>query len=237
MERWNTPLPLLGSPAFFSRDLMWTVMMSLEDQRPPTNDRLLEIALAVASRSRHIDLVWLAGLTTGEEREFVNHWPGEHYRFLAGCVQELRPRLIVEVGTYTGLSALSMKSVLAPGASIVTYDVVPWRHLPTTALREIDFDGRLEQRIGDLSDESYFNSQMDTLRDADLILLDGPKDGRFEPSFLRLFLPLFSRPSALLVIDDIRFINMIQLWRDLPRPKLDITSFGHWTGTGLVVPR
>jgi hypothetical protein len=26
----------------------------------------------------------------------------------------------------------------------------------------------------------------------------------------------------------------VDLWRRLPVPKLDITSFGHWTGTGLL---
>ena len=36
------------------------------------------------------------------------------------------------------------------------------------------------------------------------------------------------------MFDDIRLLNMIEQWRALPRPKLDLTSFGHWSGTGLV---
>lgn len=236
-ERWNTPVPLLGSPVFFSRDLMWTVMMSQEDQYPHPNDRVLDLAFAAAQRARQIDLAWLAGRAGPEERGFVNHWPGEHYRFLAACVQQLQPRLVVEIGTFTGLSALAMKSRLPSEGRAVTYDVVPWSRVDSSALTAADLDGRLEQRLGDLADPEFFASQAETLAAADLVLLDGPKDGRFERRFLEHYLPIFRAGQAVLVVDDIRFVNMIQLWRDLPYPKLDVTSFGHWTGTGLVVAR
>jgi hypothetical protein len=36
------------------------------------------------------------------------------------------------------------------------------------------------------------------------------------------------------MFDDIRFWNMLRIWRNVAAPKLDITSFGHWSGTGLV---
>jgi predicted O-methyltransferase YrrM len=234
-ERWNTPVPLLGSPAFFSRDLMWTVMMSQEDQHPYPNDRLLDLALAAAQVARRTDLTWLVDRSSAGERDFVNHWPGEHYRLLAACVEHLKPRLVVEIGTFTGLSALAMRSRLPEGGRVVTYDIAPWTTFLGTALMAEDLDGRLEQRLGDLSTPDFFASQVDTLDAADLVLLDGPKDGRFEPTFLQRYLPIFDGRDTVLVIDDTRFINMIQLWRDLPYPKLDVTSFGHWTGTGLVV--
>jgi len=35
-------------------------------------------------------------------------------------------------------------------------------------------------------------------------------------------------------MDDIRFKNMIPLWRSITQPKLDISSFGHWSGFGMV---
>ncbi|MGH7312141.1 MAG: hypothetical protein ACREJV_03130 [Candidatus Rokuibacteriota bacterium] len=28
--------------------------------------------------------------------------------------------------------------------------------------------------------------------------------------------------------------NMLAIWREIRMPKLDVTSFGHWSGTGLV---
>jgi hypothetical protein len=48
------------------------------------------------------------------------------------------------------------------------------------------------------------------------------------------FAELDPRPGKLLILDDIRFTNMIPLWRAISSPKLDLSSFGHWSGTGLV---
>jgi hypothetical protein len=41
--------------------------------------------------------------------------------------------------------------------------------------------------------------------------------------------------SRLVVFDDIKLMEMVQVWRDLPYPKLDATSFGHWSGTGFML--
>src|ERR1700722_671842 len=38
----------------------------------------------------------------------------------------------------------------------------------------------------------------------------------------------------ILVIDEIRLMSMVQLWRDLRYPKSDATTLGHWSGIGLV---
>lgn len=43
-------------------------------------------------------------------------WPGEHYKLLAGLVLECRPRVVIEIGTATGLSALAMRQHLPAGA-------------------------------------------------------------------------------------------------------------------------
>jgi hypothetical protein len=67
-----------------------------------------------------------------------------------------------------------------------------------------------------------------------LILIDGPKDGVFEPAFLSKLLPVL-RAGQVLVLDDIRKLQMLQTWRDISLPKLDVTSLGHWSGTGLAV--
>jgi hypothetical protein len=40
--------------------------------------------------------------------------------------------------------------------------------------------------------------------------------------------------NKILIIDDIKFINMIDLWINIESPKIDISSFGHWSGTGIV---
>jgi hypothetical protein len=37
-----------------------------------------------------------------------------------------------------------------------------------------------------------------------------------------------------MVFDDILTFGMAQTWYGIEKPKLDITSLGHWTGTGMV---
>ena len=41
--------------------------------------------------------------------------------------------------------------------------------------------------------------------------------------------------GAVMIIDDIRLPAMLEFWRDLPLPKLDLISFGHFTGSGVAV--
>jgi hypothetical protein len=36
------------------------------------------------------------------------------------------------------------------------------------------------------------------------------------------------------MFDDIHLWNTLGTWRRISRPKLGLTSFGHWSGTGLV---
>ena len=64
--------------------------------------------------------------------------------------------------------------------------------------------------------------------------MDAPKDGVFEYRFLQLLSTLQPKKNKLLILDDIRFINMVDLWVSIESPKLDVSSFGHWSGTGLV---
>ena len=45
---------------------------------------------------------------------------------------------------------------------------------------------------------------------------------------------LHSKEKKFLIIDDIQLINMIDFWRSIRSPKFDATSFGHFSGTGVV---
>jgi hypothetical protein len=54
-----------------------------------------------------------------------------------------------------------------------------------------------------------------------------------ERVFFEQMCALPRRNRVVLFFDDIRVPNMIAIWRSITRPKLDLTSFGHWSGTGL----
>lgn len=209
-----------------------SAISSVDDEPGAPTDRLLDLASAIpgAARAQKLD-----ALSDRHPPDWVFRWPGEHYKLLCSVVSVLSAERIVEIGTYTGLSALSLLATAGPSARLTTFDIVPWQAFKTTFLRPSDFlDGRLVQVVGDLANRDVALTHASLLREADLIFVDGPKDGVFEERLIKNleYLNLASQP--LVVFDDIRTWNMLVTWRRIARPKLDITSFGHWTGTGFV---
>lgn len=199
------------------------------------SDYLVDLALRAAQDAWHTELPDLSRRVAADSNDFTRVWPGEHYRLLAALVKLLQPRRVVEVGTFRGLSALALKNFLPAAGKIVTFDIVPWDSLSDTCLEREDFeDGRLQQQIGDLSDAAVFELHRKVIQETELLFIDGPKDGVFERKLLRHLETIDFQKPLLVVMDDIRFWNMLATWQDIARPKLDLTSFGHWSGTGLV---
>jgi hypothetical protein len=168
--------------------------------------------------------------------EFANIFPGEHYRILGGLLDVFKPLNLIDIGTYRGCSARVMLDYTPTEASVITYDLIDYKGFDWTVLTEEDFSlGRLKQYLVDLKDTEIFEQHRGYLQNADFIMLDGPKDGHFEERFLSLLGNInFDEKPRWLFIDDIRFDNMQNLWRSISSPKLDLSSFGHFSGTGLV---
>lgn len=168
--------------------------------------------------------------------QFVNVFPGDHYRLLAALIKLQQPQLMLDIGTFTGLSACVMGTYSPSTAQVVTFDVVPYTDLEETVLDPYICTGlAIDQYLKDLSDPEVFGAHKDLLREADFIMCDGPKDGQFEPKFMQLLAGLaMPIKKRWMLIDDIRFFEMIELWRAIQSPKIDLTSFGHFSGTGLV---
>lgn len=164
-----------------------------------------------------------------------NRWPGQHYKLLSALVELLRPTTIVEIGTATGMSALAMKTALPDDGRIVTFDPIPWREYSRAVLQAEDFaDGRLEQRVDDLSTQAGWRANAELLQQAEFIFVDAAHDGAQERNFLRGFDEVGLARGPIVMFDDIRLWGMLSFWAEIARPKLDLTSFGHWSGTGLV---
>ncbi len=224
----------LKPPPFACRHSEYSVIASLDDERAQPTPRLLDVVLAAADEARRIDLADLAN-RLGAASPPVNVWPGEHYRFLAGLAKVTQANRIVEIGTFRGMSALAFKRGLPEDGVITTVDIVKWDVIQPTALTVAEFeDGRLKQIITNLADADSFSSFAPTLEESDLIFADGPKDGFFEAMLMRQLDKLCLRRNPLVVLDDIRQWNMLKIWRDVQRPKMDATSLGHWTGTGVI---
>jgi predicted O-methyltransferase YrrM len=208
------------------------MVFSADDEPYRPSPRILEMILESGRAAANISLADIRD--SRRNAEFVDVWPGEQYRLLAALAQTLEPKVVVEIGTYVGLSAVVMKRFLPADGRIVTYDIVDWQSLDSPCFVPEDFhDGRLEQRVDDLSDPARAAANRDVLEAANLLFIDGPHDGATEERIIANLRRLSLRNSPILVFDDIRLWDMLKFWRELALPKMDVTSFGHWSGTGI----
>jgi hypothetical protein len=225
-----------------ARRILISAVSSLHDSPGKPNEFLLTLGTNLIDQCRGEDLPLLRERSAPE---WVFCWPGEHYRLLASVVSLLQPDKIVEIGTNTGLSTLAMYPRMTQNGRLWTFDIVPWKQVRVgmgrdervhgSFLCDADFGGgRLCQVIGDLASEAIFAQRREILCNADLIFVDGPKDGLFERHLMQNFEKWELKKSCLVIFDDIRYWTMLAFWRAIARPKLDITSFGHFAGTGLV---
>ena len=217
-----------------ARHVELSLIASMDDSPGRPDTALMRTALDAIREATSVDLSHLHA-RSDEAARWLSVFPGEHYHLLTGLMRSRRPDVVVEVGTFTGLSALAMLEGLPQASRLVSFDVVPWDRLAGPALRAEDFDGtRLTQVLADLSDPDSFREHAALLASADVLFVDGPKDGRFEPAFWRLLAGLPRTTPGLVLFDDIRVWSMLDFWRRIDKPKIDLTSFGHWSGTGLL---
>jgi len=214
------------------RHVQSSLIYSKEDATP--SSYLIEVCAGA------IKVAWETELTCGnfelDDIEFLNVYPGEHYRLLDASVRSTEAKKIVEIGTFTGLGTLALRGGLEREVAVTTYDIIEWDRVSAPShLKASDFvEGGITQVIGDLARDDVFSDNLQLLNEADLIFMDAPKDDVFEYKMASNFQKLEKKASKLLLIDDIQFVNMIDFWRSIKSPKLDVTSFGHWSGTGVV---
>jgi len=216
------------------RQFLPSYLLSLDDETAIPSQNLVDLSLLAAHKASQIDLQSIAERFPADTAKYINVWPGEHYRLLAALVDILKPAHVIEIGTATGASALCMKEYLPANGKITTYDIIPWNQYPGSGLVDTDFDQQLEQKIADLSDPAQSSAALPVLQQADLIFVDAAKDNVMEEKFCQLFDSIQFNKPPLIIFADIRLLSMLKIWRAIRHAKIDMTSFGHWSGTGLV---
>lgn len=214
-------------------DKRYSAIFSMENQPGKPSKELVNFSLDSVREAFNIDLSDISARINSNETDYLSIYPGEHYKLLAAIVKLKQPNVVVELGTHLGYSALCMKKFLPAGGTIHTFDVIPWHGFANTILKETDFDAQLVQHTDDLTIPAHAAKHQQLLQEADIIFMDALKDGKQEYLFLENFARLQFNKKCLMIMDDIRLWNMLDIWFNLDKPKLDLTSFGHWSGTGL----
>lgn len=215
-------------------DKRLSAIFSSYNQPGLPSEYLLKLGLKAAEQAMLINLAEISGRIPGREVNYIDIFPGEHYKLLSAITELLKPKLVIELGTHLGYSSLCMKKFLPADGKLVTFDVIPWNNFENTIFTEADFDQQLQQCIDDVTKPETFKKYESLFADADIIFMDALKDGVQEYRFLENFSKMKFNKKCLFVFDDIRLWNMLDIWYNLNKSKLDLTSFGHWSGTGLV---
>jgi predicted O-methyltransferase YrrM len=166
--------------------------------------------------------------------DMVRNESGEHYRLLPAIVKALNAKNVVEIGTFMGASSVAI--IENTNANVLTYDLLKWDSMDTYLSSE-DFEtGRVRQILEDISERDFFLKNLENLINADVVFVDAPKDGKFEPLFWsHIESKKINLHGKVFIFDDIRVSTMHDFWQDLNYPKIDLGSLGHWSGTGLVL--
>jgi hypothetical protein len=186
----------------------------------------------IALDKARIDSCELASLETfatgSSNSSFFDQPAGkEHYRLLAylsTLPYVAESGHIVDIGTYFGLSALACSYNI--DNRVTTYDIYDWyedKVNPVTARPNVAV--RIKDCVNDMAEISRCK----------LVVLDiDPHNGKEETRIMASLAKHNFR--GILVLDDIHLNAQMQaFWDAIAMPKIDVTSVGHWSGTGLVV--
>jgi caffeoyl-CoA O-methyltransferase len=133
-------------------------------------------------------------------------------RFLSFLVTMLRPQLVLEIGTFTGYSALSMAEALPPGGRIVTCDIsedhvaIARRHIDASPYRDL-----IDIRVG---------PAIDTLKRLDgpfdLAFIDADKTGYLD--YYEAIVPKLA-PGGVIAVDNVLWSGRVL--DDAPAGEVD----------------
>lgn len=166
---------------------------------------------------------------------------GEHYFFLASLGLQLQNKKIIEFGTHHGRSAYTLaygNRKKSNNNTIITYDI------QDVLLYGIFENTNIDYRIENLFDQNNREQNKDHILSSDVLFIDiDPHEGVLEYD---MYLWLKENDyKGIILFDDIHLgpghmgvssgNSMNQFWDKVDNNyKIDLTSVGHWSGTGLV---
>lgn len=152
---------------------------------------------------------------------------GEHYKLLSYFSSLFSNKVIFDLGSRTGISALALGH--SKKNSIASYDLNYVNPPYNKSYPNITF-----------FQKNVLNEDFHLFLYSPLILLDlDPHDGIQETIFLQKLRDISYK--GLIILDDIStndkmnwFPQMREFWETIPEEKYDLTKYGHGSGTGLV---
>lgn len=155
-------------------------------------------------------------------------FPGKnHYYLLAYFSLMFNDSIFVDIGTNEGASALAL--AYNKTNNIYSFDLVNNRKINEN-IENISYiiDDITRKYMG------YDGKYVDLILSAKLVMLDTEHDGKFENEFY-YFLKKINYKGFLFLDDIYLYPMMTKFWNNIKEEKIDLTKYGHWSGSGLVI--
>jgi len=180
---------------------------------------------AIVRTSKTVTYDFRSDLLKKLDAEFSGYFLDEpsYYKLLTATARLYPDAVFLELGTYTGASAIAY-AYGNPNKPIYTYDVVSSHRFIHEGLKD-----KIIVRKADVR-----TCQFDMPR-PDIIFLDISHNGTDEIATLNNLVAQSMIGNNMLILDDIMLNNEMKLlWSQLrAHKKFDITAHGHPTGTGV----
>lgn len=154
--------------------------------------------------------------------------PGiNHYYLISYFANLFNGSTFLDIGTNEGASALAM--TYGNENKIYSFDLVNNRKINENI-------NNISYVIDDITREykDFDGKFNDLILSSKFIMLDTEHDGKFENKFY-LYLKQI-KYSGYLFLDDIYLYSvMTKFWNNIKEEKIDLTKYGHWSGSGLVI--
>lgn len=178
-----------------------------------------------------IDLQILNKSTTGISKQYFMLQSGkEPYRLLYYFASLFNNSIIIDLGTSNGASALALSH--NETNQIYSFDIQ--ERTETNYFQNThSFERAPRFKNVDFIISENFMKYIDIFLKSSFIYLDIAHDGIWETILLESLIN--KNYKGLVMMDDINdFPEMKKIWNNISIKKIDLTQYGHWSGTGLL---
>lgn len=154
----------------------------------------------------------------------------QEYKLYSYITTQFDDITILDIGTHLGTSAISLSH--NEKNKVISFDIVD--HIKDSN-HKIYQKKNIEFKIENVLD--YLNEE--NIENIKIVLIDINHMGYKETLILKKLISL--KFSGIVILDDIHHPNklinlqMKKLWNNINLPKYDLTKYGHFSGTGLVL--
>lgn len=154
----------------------------------------------------------------------------EPYRLLYYFANLFNDSIIIDLGTSNGGSAIALSHNKTN--QIFSFDIVD-RCQTSFLQNENNFENMPSFSNVDFIVTEDFRKYLGIILKSPLIYLDIAHDGIWENILFELLIKY--NYKGIMILDDIHeFPELKKFWNNISIKKIDLTKYGHWSGTGLI---